>query len=227
MDAGTPGAEIPTAGAAAPNAQRGFVITIKCVTPFAGGVGLIDSAFIPNLMALKPGTLPPNKPYGVLKAVIARKMRVGDDATRTTKLTQDYTAKLQREAATKATANAAAAAAAAQQGTPGAYMPGNDTGEGFNPVAGVGMGGVNGNQFPPEAYQDPILKEDVRDDTECTMVFVVQLDPPPPAPAPAAAPGTPAAPGAPAAPAAPGAPAVPAAPAAAVTPAKPVASVAP
>jgi hypothetical protein len=178
-----PGAEIPTGGPANANAQRGFVITIKCTTPFAGGVALVDSSFIPALMKLVPGTLPPGKPYGVVKAAVARKMLVREDSQRMTKMQQDYQTKLQMQQ------NAANQAAAGVPGMPGP-VPGSTPPPpvpDFNPVAVPGMGNAgNPNAFPDAAFQDAILKEDVRDDTECTMVFVVVLDPPPAAPPPAA-----------------------------------------
>jgi hypothetical protein len=53
-----------------------------------------------------------------------------------------------------------------------------------------GGGGTNGPTVPDEAYQDPVLKEDIRNDTECIVVLAVAVDP-----APAA--GTPVKPGAP------------------------------
>jgi type IV pilus assembly protein PilM len=182
-----PGADLPTGGPVNANAQRGFVITVKCTTPYAGGVALVDSSFIPALMALKPGTLPTTKPYGVLKAAVARKMLVREDQQRMAKMAQDYQAKIVREQ------NAAAQAAAGVPGMPGPVPGTPPPVPDFNPVMPVpGVGGAAGNPngIPDAAYQDPILKEDVRDDTECTMVFVVVLDPPP-APPPAA-PATPA-----------------------------------
>ena len=33
--------------------------------------------------------------------------------------------------------------------------------------------------MPDEAFLDPVLKEDIRNDTECVVVLLVVLDPPP------------------------------------------------
>jgi hypothetical protein len=53
-----------------------------------------------------------------------------------------------------------------------------------------------GSSIPDEAYLDPVLKEDVRNDTDCIVVIAVAVDPPLPAASPVK-PGSPAATGAP------------------------------
>ncbi len=114
-DTGNGNGDAGTSGPVAANAQRGFVITVKCTTPYADGVGLVGSTFIPNLLALKPGM--PNKPYAVVKAVIANKSSVANNQTRISKLVADYQAKMLKQAA-----DAAAAAAAAAAANPGAPL---------------------------------------------------------------------------------------------------------
>jgi hypothetical protein len=147
--------------------QRGFLVTIKCTTPNASAYGLVEQGFYKKLLALKLPAMP-EKPYVFKLGVIAKQVLVSNDATLMQKMASDYQAKM-----------AAAAAAMAGTGTP---VPIGGGGGGV----GLGAGGAAAVN-PNEAYLDPSTGEDVRNDTECTVVLAVLLDPPP-APAPAAAP---------------------------------------
>jgi len=104
----------------------------------------------------------------VKKAVIANKIKVRDDTTRMSKMLSDYQTKLARDQAA-----AAAAATAAAAANPNAANAG-----GMNPNFSPSPVSINPNQPPEQAYHDPVLDEDVRDDTECTVVFAIVLDPP-------------------------------------------------
>lgn len=166
-----PGALPTPTGPAAANAQRGFLITIKCTTPYGRGVQLIDQSVIKQLMALAPAT----KNYKVVKAVIVSAVKVRNDPAKLQALNSAYQIRLQREAA------AAAAAAAAT------VQPGGPLGVGMAPppapmmpnLAG-GFGSAPGNGVNnPAVTLDPILNEDVSEDTTCTVLFAVVLDPPP------------------------------------------------
>jgi type IV pilus assembly protein PilM len=166
----------PTGVPAAPTAQRGFLITVKCVTPNANAYNLVDQTFVKNLLAVRGDT--PDKPYAITKAVIVSSSKLKDDQPRMQKMQADYTAKKARDAA-------AAAAAAASTPTPGG--PGGPFPPGYNPgnpgMFNLGVPGAPaaaGNATPDEAFFDPVLGEDVRNDTECTILFAVLIDPPPP-----------------------------------------------
>jgi type IV pilus assembly protein PilM len=153
----------PDAGSAGPvGAQRGFILTVRCTTPFKEGVRLIDQTFIKNLLAIKPGAIPLDKAYYIAKAGFARRDSVKNDAALMSKMQADYGLRAQHEGA--------------QPGMPGGGPP---MGGAFNP--GFMGGPAAGNTVPTEAFQDPILHEDVRDDWEATIVIAVVLDPPPPA----------------------------------------------
>jgi hypothetical protein len=152
--------------------QRGFILTVRCTTPYEQGVRLIDQTFIQNLLAIKPGAIPLDKPYYIAKAGFARRDYVRNDTQLMSKLQADYNLRAQQ-----------AAQPAVPGGPPGGGPPMG--GAMFNPGS---MGGpAAGNSIPEAAFQDPILHEDVRDDLEATIVIAIVLDPPPP-PAPAAKP---------------------------------------
>jgi type IV pilus assembly protein PilM len=173
----TGGAEIPT-GPVQANAQRGFLVTVNCTTPNANAVGLIDQTFVKNLLAIKPGLIPAGKPYYIPKAVIVSASKVRNNQARIQKMVADYQQKMTAQAAAAAAAAAGVAAPAGRAGNagPSDFSPG-----GFSPPPmPVNVpGGQNANTIPDAAYQDAVLHEDVRDDTECTILFAVVLDPPP------------------------------------------------
>jgi len=152
-----------TTGAA--GAQRGFILTIRCTTPYAQGVRLIDETFIQNLLALKPGAIPADKPFYIAKAGFARRDSVKNDTVMMAKLQSDWNIRQQHEAAPPG----------------GAGGPGGQPFQGGNPYGGYGgaPGIPAGAAVPAAAFEDPILHEDVRDDTEATIVIAVVLDPPP------------------------------------------------
>jgi len=167
MGGGPVGPTVPIAPAN-PNGQRGFLITIRCTTPNKDGYLLVDQTLVKNLLALKPDAAMPDRPFEVKKAVIANKIKVRDDTTRMSKMLSDYQTKLARDQAA-----AAAAATAAAAANPNAANAG-----GMNPNFSPSPVSINPNQPPEQAYHDPVLDEDVRDDTECTVVFAIVLDPP-------------------------------------------------
>ena len=201
--AGLPGGAAPAAsgGAAAP-AGRGFVLTLRCVTPNQGGAATLVK-YISDLQAIPPTA---DRPIKVVQASVITRTPLGRDPRRMAEMAAAYASK-QKQKATGRTADDAGDAAARPNGPPG--MPATGGGEGMPGAMPAGMpgampgamGGGGGNQddagqmpgagtagkegtVPDEAYQDPVLKEDVRGDTEAVIVVVVQLDAPlPPAPA--------------------------------------------
>ncbi len=202
--------DLATTGAVTAATPRGFLITVKCVTPNSAGFNLVDSTFVKNLMAIQPVPDAPGTQYVVKRAAIVSALQLSNDPTRMSKMVADW--RIKKAAKDAKDAADAAAAAAANNTNPGnpnggsdmPGMPGGMPGANMMPPGGMAPGGLGGMQapgvasnstvIPPEAYFDPVLGEDVRGDTECIVLFAVQVDPPPP---PAPAPGAPAAPGRP------------------------------
>jgi hypothetical protein len=147
--------------------QRGFLVTILCTTPNAAGYGLVEKGFYKKLLALKLPMMP-EKPYVFKLGVIAKQVLLANDPTLMQKMVSDFQAKV-----------SAAAAAAGGTGVPLPMGGGGGIGNGVGGAAAVNLN---------EAYLDPSTGEDVRNDTECTVVLLVLLDPPPAPATPAAAP---------------------------------------
>ncbi len=168
-------------GAVPPDAtKRGYYVTIKCSTPNAGGAGM----FVDYIAALKASPPTPSRPWRVSEATVVRQLPVSSDQPRLAAMVLAYT-NAQR---LKAAANPATPDMANNpQPLPG--MPGGAFDNGMGRGAGL-AGGNQPNGIPDEAYQDPQLHEDVRNDTEAIIVLAVQMDPTPPAPA-TPPPGTP------------------------------------
>jgi type IV pilus assembly protein PilM len=221
-----------TTGAAAPKPQRGFIITMKVTTPSKLGVQVVEN-FNAALKAVVPTT---DRPMQVLEATIAHQTRIRDDQTHIAALIAEWQRKQTEKAAAEHAGPPASGGGGGMDvppggpGAPGMPEPGGFNGGGFRggggmyPGAGFpgggnpgfgppgGAGGADTSKIDPQAFYDPVLQEDVRDDTECIIVIAVALDatPPPPVVTPAA--GATVAPGSPGSPAAPGTPATPVAP---------------
>jgi type IV pilus assembly protein PilM len=191
----------PTAVAAAPaKPQRGFVLTLKLSTPSSRGVELVE-AYNNALKGLNPT---PDRPLQVLGAKIVKQQKIKDDPTRLAALVTQYQARLRaKEEAAKQASIPGDGAGGPGAGNPGGHgmrppFEGGPLGGGGGPFGGGGGpfggggnapnfgGGNTGPVVPEEAYQDPVLKEDIRDDTECIVVLAVSIDPAPPAATPAA-----------------------------------------
>jgi type IV pilus assembly protein PilM len=185
-----------TAAAPAAKPERGFIVTLKLSTPSDSGV-LIVQKFNDALQAL---TATADRPVEIRQAKIVRQSRIKDDPTRLQALVTDYQNRLKAKAQPLASPPAG-----------GGFNGGGFNGGGFNgggssaehfkpgavpistpPDSGYSQPGFAGGNstvvIPPEAYQDPVLKEDVRDDTECIVVMAVVVDPNPSTTAPGGAP---------------------------------------
>ena len=184
-----PYAATPVAGAVPDPTKRGYLITLKCASPNTSmGPGAVFVKYITDLQASPPS---PERPWKVAKATIVRQMAISNDQPRMAALVNAWQlAQKAKQAANPAVPGVPPAAG--EPGMPGGpMMPAN----GFYPppgmAQGMGLGGGNPNGgVPDEAYQDPVLNEDVRNDTEAVIVLAVQMDATPPA---APAPGAPAA----------------------------------
>ena len=176
----------PSAAAAAATPRRGYQITVKCSTPNAAGAAM----FVSYINALQASPPTPDRPWKVVAATIVRQQTLGNDANRMAAMATAYTT-AEKLRQTGIVSN--------ESGTPGAAGPPSGLGggpdQGFDPAqlrGGTGLGGGLGsssNTVPPEAYEDPVLHEDVRADTEAVIVLVIELDPAPAAPPVPGAPG--------------------------------------
>ena len=169
------------AGTAAGPAVRGYVLTIHCSTPNRAGPAVFVKYF--NVLSSSPPTA--TRPWRVAAppdySGVARQMLVSADTVRMSQLAARYLA-------TKRAEQAALAQPAG--GIPPAPGVGGLTppSDGPEPSAllspGMPGGGTAGtNTVPDEAYNDPITGEDVRNDTEATLVVIVELDQKPTDPA--------------------------------------------
>ncbi len=171
---------VPGAVTATP---RGYVLTMKITTPSQSGAELVEKYHTTLLAA----TASPTQPFEVQGFSIQSRVIVGNDPAHLRDLVASYMA-AQRDKAQ------------AEHPQGGGFMPpppgggGDDRGFRPGPMVGMdaappmGMPGMTGtaeNKPPVEAFFDPVLKEDVRGDTECVVVLVIVLDPPMKAKAPA------------------------------------------
>jgi type IV pilus assembly protein PilM len=167
----TPAAPTQVGGVA--GAARGFLVTVKCISPNKAGHSLVQDVFVEALKKIAPDAANPHKSYSIPKATVLGAMQVKNDQNRMLKMKNDYMVALQQKAQQQQAANPLAP----RPGVPSFY------GRGTPPPAAAA------NQLDPNdnsPYLDRLLQEDVRDDWEVTVVFLVQLDPPaytPPAPA--------------------------------------------
>jgi len=180
-----PAAVASATPAAAPTSGAGFLITLTGTTPHAEPAAFLQDTVIKNLEAFSLEKLPKDKRYYVAKAEIVTTTPVRSNQTRIQQMVQVFQAAEQSRGAT------------AQPGIPvgGVFDPG--TMEQDPALAGnVGVQpGVGPNGQPLEdtrPFRDRLIpEEDVRDDSEFTIVFAVVIDPTPPA-TPAADPNAPA-----------------------------------
>lgn len=181
-----PPPEAPPADAAAdPNAPHGFLVLARLTTPNQAGPGLIDETFIRNLLKIGPNAQNPKVAYAIPKVQMLQYQQLKQNQSRLSKMQSDYTQ-----------ATSAQGLQPANTGFSGAGSPFGGGGErpfggsqfgGGGPTFGGGAptfggGAQPGGQDDSAAYIDRITGEDVRDDWEITVLFVVQMDPTAPAP---------------------------------------------
>jgi len=174
------------AGQAAPAApatpQRGFLITLVCLTPNSAGSLFAEQTLCANLMKLQPGpTL--KLPFYIAKAQASVAQRVKDSASRVASLTAAYSA---AKTAAAAASNPGAAGGAPAPFMPGTRMPGEDLPRGPLPYSAAGgAAGAASISADENPIVDHLTGEDMRQDWEIKVVIAVVLDPPktpPPAP---------------------------------------------
>jgi type IV pilus assembly protein PilM len=198
------GEPMPTEGAPAAAGQRGFLITLQLRTPHASGYAFVNDTFIKWLRAIDLTQALPDRHYFVARAGIITTTPVNARAGA-------------GNAPGMQPGGGGGQPWGAPNGRPpmgGGFTPGRSfgrppgMGEDFGGMGGFpGARGPNGGGGDPAApvqrpqvpvsvddkaelvdpFMDPLTGEDIRQDTDVTVAFVVVLDPPPPA---AAAPGT-------------------------------------
>ncbi len=151
--------------------ERGYILTVRCTTPNAGGFQLVDQ-YLSVLKAAKPTDA---RPFQVREAKIIRSSLVKNDAARMTEMVTRYNAmRVAKEARLRASqAGGLGGGPAGGLPRPGYHPP--------LPALGGGLGGLppaGANAAPDEAFQDPATKEDVRNDTECVFALLLAVDPP-------------------------------------------------
>jgi hypothetical protein len=181
-----------------PNAPRGFLVRAVLITPHRDGPGFVNQTFLKNLLAIAPTAEHPKVPYSIPKVKIITAEKIGKIDTRLSDLRQSYD---QARARQNMLASGAQFSGGGATGGMGGFGPGATGGGGGEfggfPGGGGQFGGqFGGNQFggggfagganqdDPAPFQDRKTGEDVREDWEINVLFVVQLDPPPPAPKP-------------------------------------------
>jgi hypothetical protein len=167
----------PTAGAApvvaAPTDGAGFLITLAGTTPHTDPAAFLQDTVIKNLEAFSLEKLPKDKRYYVAKAEIVTTTPVRSNQQRIQQMQQLFQAAEQARGAT---------------GQP--YMPVGgvlDQGTMEDPALAGNVGvlqpvvGPNGQPVEDtRPFRDRLIpEEDVRDDSEFTIVFAVVIDPKP------------------------------------------------
>lgn len=194
-----PGAPAAAPAAGAAGAARGFLVVIKGTTPNGNGHAFIRDGFCKALAAIGPSANAPSLNYAMKRAEIVKSNFLRENPERLTQMQSKFTEL--ENAVAKAKTGAAGSLPGGGGfnpgfGTPGGAMGGDEENPGFR---GPGPGFVPGgtpvagqptvDQIAP--FRDRLTGEDMRDDTEFTIVLAVQVDPPaytPPAPAAGASP---------------------------------------
>src|SRR5688500_12271933 len=189
-----PGAAVP-AGA---GTGHGYIITVTGTTPHGDPSSLLTDTVIKSLEDLSLAKLPKDKKYYVAKAEIVTTTPLRANTQRMAEMLRVFQASETARGLQPGQQPYNVAGQVAPEMEDPAAMPGGQ------PQPGQPQLGPDGRPLEdPRPFRDRLLlDEDVRDDSEFTIVFAVMLDPAPPAPTdPAADPNaTPAAPTASAAP---------------------------
>jgi type IV pilus assembly protein PilM len=178
--------------------QRGYLITLKCTSPFANAMqpqGLIEKDLINSLLNIKPNEKNPKMEYAVVRVTLAGAKKVRQDQERLTRVKAEYDAAKALKSGAPAGAGATGAAPSAPSAPQGGGYPGGYPQSGYRPpYPGVNpsemeRGGAPGGAAAPvtdaELYKDPLTEEPVLDDWEFNILIAVVIDPPAFTPQPA------------------------------------------
>ena len=177
-------AVVPTAG---PENARGYLITLRCTTPNAGGSTYVQQNLVKKLLEYTAAdAYAKKKPYYIAKATVIAETKVKEDTGRT---------------AGGGGGGAAASPAFAPQGGTGFTPRGRGRGGLMNrpaptpvapPTPTPGVADVPTPTGPTAQFPDPQTGEEMADDFSLTVRIAVVLDPPaPPAADPSNADKTP------------------------------------
>lgn len=172
----TDGQPPPDAGAPSGTPQRGYLVTLECSSPNALSLepeGLIAGKLIPALNNIKPTDKQPHKEYVIKKATLLWIMQLRENQNRLQKLKQDYDfAKRARDFAQRGMGGP-------PPGPPPRPPDGGDLPPPGAPEPGAPPPAPGAENEPVDpAYLDRLLGEDIRNDYEFAIAFVVVLDPP-------------------------------------------------
>jgi hypothetical protein len=178
-----------------PNA-RGFVVTLKITSPDKNAVQVVYNQLLANLMAIWPSATRPRMEYGVAKTMMVKANQIDQDPERLNLLKQQYDTAVSAKKLADQAALTAKNAAMQAMANANPQRPGNGQGafgQPFGAPAQPQPGSPDAAAVvidPNDAFKDRLTGEDMRKDWEFTVLFAVQLDPPPfvaPAAAPAQA----------------------------------------
>jgi type IV pilus assembly protein PilM len=171
---------VPTAVAApvASNADsaRGFLLTVRCTTPNAGGSTYVQDTLIKSL--LKLGALDAytqKKPYYIAKASVVAETKVKEDPTRANGATGGGGAAVPFNSFDSS-------GGGSTRGRGRRYDGGRTPPPTVTPPNSQATPGAADATAAPVPFPDPQTGEDMGDDTALTIRIAVVLDPPPPAP---------------------------------------------
>jgi type IV pilus assembly protein PilM len=173
--------------------QRGFLITLRCTSPFGKAMdpgGLIEKDLVNSLLNIKPSEKNPKMEYAVVRVALAMPRQIKRDPERLARVKAEYdAAKALKTGApvTGTTAGSAPTAPGAQPGGggPPSYPQGPYGGGRPNyptemeRAPGMQPGGAGAPPSDVESFKDPLTDESVMDDWEFNLVIAVALDPPP------------------------------------------------
>jgi type IV pilus assembly protein PilM len=152
--------------------QRGYIITMKLLTPNTRGTGIgIIEDLIGTLSAIH-GT--PDRPFEFKEVRLVKKVSATE---RSTELENAYNTALKEKQLQAGGAVGPSDQPAGMGGGAGNPRSGNGwVHPAVRPDVAAAPGG--GSKVPEEAYHDQVTGEDARKDTECYIVAEVLLDPP-------------------------------------------------
>jgi len=196
----TPPPTDPSAGGN-PDAPRAYLVTLRCTTPFRGpgkdnkyvnGVDFVQKEFVDQLMKIAPNPASPHMEYKIEKAVITAASPIKEDAQRMQEIKTAFQAAMNAQ---QNPGSGMPTGGGYQPQMGGMAMDGMGAGMPYRPGAEFGPGGFNPGGFAPggnnpdgmggqagpdesQFFQDRLTQEDVREDWQVTVRFLVVVEPP-------------------------------------------------
>lgn len=152
----------PGAVAAAPGSQRGYLITLRCITPNSGGSGYIGQTLVKALRDRNVNAKNPPDRFSIDRVVMVNEQKLGND----TRFAQHHGG---QHSSVFRPADTGARSPAAPFPAPGGFMS-------LQPPSALPKMDEN------DPYRDPATDEDMRNDTIVTVLAAVTMDPVPATP---------------------------------------------